>query len=89
MARAMAVADRGDDMWDVRSEEGDDHGYVGKNEYRAMARAAIAVMREPTEAMIVDGDKRILRHLYSSENAIMTSTPAENCFRAMIDAAIR
>lgn len=53
MARAMSVADKGDDLWDVMSEDGDGCGYVGKNEYRAMARAGIEAMRKPTEAMVI------------------------------------
>lgn len=59
VARAMAIVDKGDDMWDIVSEDGDGYGYVGKNEYRAMARAAIAAMREPTAAMVREGGQAI------------------------------
>lgn len=46
VAKAMAVADKGGDYWDVMSEDGDGYGYMGKNEYLVMARAAIAAMFE-------------------------------------------
>ena len=52
VARAMSVKDKGGDYWDFMSEDGDGYGYVGKNEYRVMARAAIEAMRKPTEAML-------------------------------------
>jgi hypothetical protein len=79
VARAMAIKDKGDDMWGVMSEDGDGYGYVGKNEYRAMARAAIEAMREPTEGMVEAA--RLERDL--------TYTTTRCIFRDMIDEALK
>ena len=47
VARAIAEADRGCDLWEEIGEEGDGRGYLGKDDFRKFARAAIAAMREP------------------------------------------
>lgn len=65
VARAMSIEDKGVDHWDVMSEDGDGYGYVGKNEYRAMARAGIAALRAATVidlcASILGNDETIER----------------------------
>jgi hypothetical protein len=53
VARAMAEKNRGCDLWDEISDESDTD-YVGRNDYRDMARAGIAAMRMPTKGMIFD-----------------------------------
>lgn len=53
------------------------------------ARAAIAAMREPTNAMIVTGDEKIIWHLNGTSLVRADPTPAQNCFVSMIDEALR
>ncbi len=70
VARAMFV---------VESDDPDDPGvweYAAEN-YRALARAAIEAMREPTEAMIDAGA------IYADCNG------AHGAWQAMIDAALK
>lgn len=79
VARAMAFADLGTDTWDVKSEEDDGCGYLGKEDFRVMARAAIEAMREPTMAMIDAGDAEDVHCL----------AQASVHYTAMIDAALK
>lgn len=51
-----------------------------KGVYRMFARAALEAMREPTEAMVAAGSIRGIRDDRRSD--------AENCWLAMIDAAL-
>jgi hypothetical protein len=88
VARAMAVVDKGDDMWDVVSDDGDGYGYVGKNEYRAMARAAIEAMREPTEAMIRRLSECDLTCGYGDVFFIADES-AKDAWKATIDEALK
>jgi hypothetical protein len=59
VARAMAEKQRGWDVWDEISDDSDTD-YIGKNEFRDLARAAIEAMREPTEMMMDAGHGEIL-----------------------------
>ncbi len=52
------------------------------------ARAAIEAMREPTETMYCAGDEEILAHLNSEKFIKGEDTPAVDCWKAMIDAAL-
>jgi hypothetical protein len=61
---------------------------VGMSELSAMARAAIAAMREPTEAMISAGDQR-LSDCWSLEHGEgFDEDPPMPVWQAMIDAAL-
>ena len=77
VARALLFDRAGQDLWDVVSDEGDGYGYLGKNDYIALARAAIEAMREPTMVMGVAAD------------CTSPQTPADNIWRAMIDEALK
>lgn len=46
VARAIAEKSNGIDQWDAISEDGDGCGYLGKNDFRQMSRAAIAKISE-------------------------------------------
>lgn len=83
VARAMAVKDKGDDHWDVMSEDGDGYGYVGKNEYRAMAQAGIVSMREPTEPMLQAMDCAGEKTKWLSGQHVMA------VWHGMVDAALK
>lgn len=73
--RAQKGRDASEEFWTTPA--------TGANFYRDMARAAIAAMREPTEAMIdaspIEG---VAWDKYSRGYAT-------DCYRAMIDAAIQ
>ncbi len=88
-ARAMALEDNGVDHWDVMSEDGDGHGYVGKNEYQMMARAAIEAMREPTQEMITAAMVQL--HPSVDERGVIQQAVdgARLDWQAMIDAALK
>jgi hypothetical protein len=43
LARALAAENDGIDQWEHKSEDGDGYGYLGKNDFRAMARAGLPV----------------------------------------------
>lgn len=85
VARAMAVKDKGDDHWDVMSEDGDGYGYVGKNEYREMARAAILAMREPTEGMV----QRAQESYHGGMEWGLSDVEMAAVWQAMIDEALK
>lgn len=54
--------------------------------YEAIARAAIAAMREPTEAMMQEG----ALHLRMADDAVSTTAnDAADTWRAMIDEALK
>lgn len=59
------------------------------NTTEVQAREAIRAIREASDAMIVAGDERILAHLNSHELTAATPTPAQTCFTAMIDEALK
>lgn len=56
--------------------------------HEEVARAAIVAMREPTEGMFCAGDEKIVDALNSPGLDFRHGTPAQHCFRAMIDAAL-
>lgn len=58
--------------------------------YEWKARAAIAALREPTEAMLADGDSAIPRFEADAETGarMMGREGALECWRTMIDAAL-
>ena len=56
------------------------------DELDAMARAALAAMREPTEAMVGAGDG--CHEYYPFSSSVSSAADAETVWRAMIDAAL-
>lgn len=53
------------------------------------AKKAIEAMREPTENMFVEGDVEILSYLNDGRLVSYNSTPAIDCWKSMIDAALK
>lgn len=66
----------------------DAYAHIAQKKRLKAAHAALTVLREPTDEMIVAGDDRILAHLGSRELLAAVPTPAQNCFVAMIDEAL-
>lgn len=83
VARAMSVKDKGDDHWDVMSEDGDGYGYVGRNEYRAMARAAIEEWRHMPDDRFV-----LLLRMFNLRDDAAHLAAARDWHNRMIDAAL-
>jgi hypothetical protein len=54
--------------------------------YWASARAVIAAMREPTEAMVIEGEAHFFEHASEADDWALRAT--RNAYRAMIDAAL-
>jgi hypothetical protein len=86
--RAALVAELSKDMTncvsDYRAEGGDDELFIDGNfNGSALARAAIAAMREPTEKMVRAGEKEFI-----ASDVACCMEPAEDCWQAMIDAAL-
>jgi molecular chaperone DnaK (HSP70) len=75
VARALAENERGADLWDEISNDSD-IDYIGKNEFRDLARAAIEAMREPTEGMVEAANLHESNGVYAD-------------WQAMIDEALR
>lgn len=94
VARAMnaaliAEAERnGEWMDDGFGINGDEVKYDGNFSITVLARAAIEAMREPTDAMVVNGDEKIIEFLNDHSFAIRPTTPAQASYTAMIDAAL-
>lgn len=86
VARAMALKDKGADHWDIMSDDGDGCGYVGRNEYLAMARAAIGAMREPTEVLLCVGDET---YANGDPNEGLSLSGLRHVWQAMIDEALK
>jgi hypothetical protein len=55
----------------------------------ALARAAIAAMRQPTEDMVCAGDEQIIAALHDVTGFLRNPTPAEAAWQAMIDEALK
>jgi hypothetical protein len=53
-----------------------------------IARAAIAALREPTEAMIVDGDEQAIEVLNDHTFALKEPTLARRVWQKMLDAIL-
>ena len=73
-----------DQTWEGLSPEAHDV-------FRKMARAAIHAMREPTPVMVEWGDEAIVGVLnnHPHDPKMTDGTPAEKCWPAMIDAALK
>lgn len=91
VARAICKA-RGDDpdargpaVW--QSGFYPDHLFARWRSYEGLARAAIAEMREPTEAMVAAGGREVQIDYENGREADRV-TDATNCWQAMIDAAL-
>jgi hypothetical protein len=62
---------------------------MGQKRCQIKAREVLQTLRNLTEDMIVVGDDRILEHLNNHEIMRANPTPAENCFNAMVDEALK
>ena len=76
----------------VRAELGDDVDWEtcfegAKERYRTLARKAIEAMRDPTDDMMAAG--RAANDNYASEVAPCSSFRANDCWKAMIDDALK
>lgn len=78
VARAIFEAERDFEVVEPHQPLPERHFKVAKALYLAKARAAIAAMREPTDAMVDD-----------AEDAWMWRYGPRNIWRAMIDEALR
>lgn len=88
VAKAMSVADSDCDLWDAISEDGDGCGYLGKNEYRLMARAAIEAMREPTGKMVKAACGAMSPAKRPTPDRVSSAQKHRIRYQAMIDAAL-
>jgi hypothetical protein len=78
-ARAICAAD------DWTAREFDDFTRDERARYAAMARAAIAAMREPTAGMLVEADAAMRARIVEGPSRFRT---LRNGYNAMIDAAL-
>ncbi len=69
------------DPWEKLSDAGREH-------WIASQRAAIAAMREPTEAILVAGVKATISRCFCGQSAHPDCDDMETGWRAMIDAAL-
>ena len=93
VARAIC-ADYGED-WESKAESGVGlRGYdprlPARDDFRDMARAAIAAMRDAPEDIVCVGDEAIVACLndHPRDPTFARGMPAELAWRAMIDAAL-
>jgi hypothetical protein len=82
MAQAMCEAQTWVGAWGKAPE-------AERNAWLWLALAALKAMREPTEEMYCNGDEAILGCLNNHSGLLDPVTPAQKCWGAAIDAAIK